>query len=109
MNGDDEPLALARDNRVQSVSLRDSVEGDIPAICAIYAADVLRGTGTFEETAPDEEEMVRRRAAILEKELPYLVASLDDQVLAFAYAAPFRTRSGYRYTVENSVVRCSIA
>ena len=35
--------------------------------------------------------------------LPYLVAELDGVVVGLCYAKPFRPRSAYRYTVENSV------
>ena len=35
--------------------------------------------------------------------LPYLVAEIDGAVVGFAYAAPFRPRAAYRYTVEDSV------
>ncbi len=34
--------------------------------------------------------------------LPYLVAD-DGDVVGYAYAAPFRTRAAYRFTVEDSV------
>ena len=40
---------------------------------------------------------------MLELDLPYLVAELDGTVAGYAYAAPYRTRPAYRYTVENSV------
>ena len=36
-------------------------------------------------------------------ELPYLVAERDGVVRGCAYASPFRTRTAYRYTVEDSV------
>ena len=45
----------------------------------------------------------RRRAAVAERGLPFLVAEADGRVLGFAYAAPFRPRAAYRYTVEDSV------
>jgi L-amino acid N-acyltransferase YncA len=35
--------------------------------------------------------------------MPYLVAETGGAVMGFAYAAPYRTRSAYRYTVEDSV------
>ena len=43
-------------------------------------------------------------AAVQEKALPYLVAEKNDgAVLGFAYAGPFRLRSAYRFTAEDSV------
>jgi L-amino acid N-acyltransferase YncA len=47
--------------------------------------------------------MVRRRAGILSRGLPYLVAELDGAVAGYAYAAPYRPRPAYRFTVEDSV------
>jgi phosphinothricin acetyltransferase len=47
--------------------------------------------------------MTSRLAAVQALGLPYLVAELDGQVAAFAYAGPFRLRTAYRYTVEDSV------
>ena len=35
--------------------------------------------------------------------LPYLVAKLDGQVVGYAYASPYRARSAYRFSIENSV------
>ena len=86
--------------RVQVRSARDA---DISAICAIYAHHVLGGTGSFEETAPDTDEMATRFRSVVGNGLPYLVAENGGAVLGFAYAAPFRPRSAYRFTVENSV------
>ncbi len=84
-------------------TVRDSVDADVPAIQAIYAPYVDRGFASFEEAAPDRDEMARRRAAIHAGGYPYLVAEIDGAVVGYAYAAPFRPRSAYRYTVENTV------
>jgi phosphinothricin acetyltransferase len=83
--------------------IRASTDADVPAIAAIYAWNVLNGLGTFEEVPPDEAEMGRRRAAFLDRGLPYLVAELDGEVAGYCYAGPFRLRAAYRYTVEDSV------
>ena len=58
---------------------------------------------TFEETPPDLDEIWCRRDVARAHELPYLVAVRDNVVQGFAYASPFRTRTAYRYTIENSV------
>jgi phosphinothricin acetyltransferase len=87
----------------RTVRLRPSEEADLERIQAIYAHHVLTGLGSFEETPPDVAEMARRRAATLALGLPYLVAEADGLVLGYAYAAPYRTRSAYRHTVEDSI------
>ena len=83
--------------------LRSAVDADLAAIQAIYAHWVTRGTGSFELEAPSLDEMTRRRADVLAKGLPYLVAAADRQVIGYAYANWFRPRPAYRFSVENSV------
>lgn len=86
-----------------SLLLRDSLEADLPAIAAIYRHAVLNGTGTFELDPPDEAEMGRRRAEVLGRQLPFLVAERRGQVLGYAYANYFRPRMAYRFCVEDSI------
>ena len=86
-----------------SILIRPASAGDIPAITAIYAPNVANGVASFEYDPPDEAEMARRQAAILAGGYPYLVATLDGVVVAYAYASAYRSRPGYRFTVENSV------
>jgi len=83
--------------------IRPSLESDLPAIQAIYAHAVLHGTGTFETDVPDVAEMTRRRAEVLSRHLPYLVAVRGDEVLGYAYANYFRPRLAYRFCVEDSI------
>jgi L-amino acid N-acyltransferase YncA len=83
--------------------VRPSTYADIPAVTAIYAKFVATSTATFEIVAPDELEMSRRRRAVLDRDLPYLVAELEGYVVGFCYASQFRPREGYRYTVEDSI------
>ena len=83
--------------------IRPSTDADLAAITAIYADNVLHGTGTFELEPPDEAEMARRRADVLSKGLPWLVAERAGQVLGYAYANHFRPRLAYRFCVEDSI------
>ena len=83
--------------------VRDSTARDAEALAAIYGHHVLHGFGTFEETPPSVEEMAARRAAVVARGLPHLVAEAQGKVLGFAYAGPFRPRAAYRYAVEDSV------
>jgi phosphinothricin acetyltransferase len=87
--------------------IRAATEADAPALAAIYGDAVLNGYGTFEEVAPTSADMDGRRRAVQDQGLPYLVAEDEGpggpRVLGFAYAAPFRPRAAYRYTLEDSV------
>jgi phosphinothricin acetyltransferase len=83
--------------------IRPAAATDADALAAIYGHHVLNGFGTFEEVPPPPSEMDERRRTIAGHGLPYLVAEADGRVLGYAYAAPFRLRAAYRYTVEDSV------
>ena len=83
--------------------IRDAADKDIGAVQRIYAEAVATGLASFEEAPPDTAEMARRRRAVIRKGLPYLVAEADGRIEGFAYAAPYRSRSAYRYTLEDSV------
>jgi phosphinothricin acetyltransferase len=83
--------------------IRPSTEADLPAIAAIYGHHVLNGTGTFETTPPTLEEMTARRADVLGKGLPWLVAEQDGRVLGYAYCQWFKPRPAYRYSAEDSI------
>jgi L-amino acid N-acyltransferase YncA len=83
--------------------LRNSIDADLEAVQTIYAHWVAHGTGSFELEAPTVADMRTRRADVLSKGLPYLVATQDGVIAGYAYANWFRPRPAYRFSVENSV------
>ncbi|MBP6893807.1 MAG: N-acetyltransferase family protein [Gammaproteobacteria bacterium] len=86
------------------LTIRPSRDEDLAAITAIYAHHVLNGTGTFETDAPTQVDMSNRRADVLAKGLPYLVAESEaGEVLGFAYCNWFKPRPAYRYSAEDSI------
>jgi L-amino acid N-acyltransferase YncA len=86
-----------------SCIVRDSREDDMAQVQAIYAHHVLHGTASFEEQPPALVEMLRRRADVLARGLPYLVAEREGRLVGYSYATPYRARSAYRFSTENSV------
>lgn len=84
-------------------AVRPATEDDIDAVTRIYAHHVRHGLASFEEVPPEPAEMLRRFRAIREKGLPYVIAEIDGEIAGFAYAAPYRDRSAYRYAVEDSI------
>jgi L-amino acid N-acyltransferase YncA len=88
---------------MSKATLRPATEADVPAITAIYRPAVLTGTASFELEPPDEAEMLRRFETITGAGYPYLVATLNERVIGYAYASTYRTRPAYRFTVEDSV------
>ena len=95
--------ALAHRERKLHCVVRDSRDEDMPKIHAIYGFHVLHGLASFEEEPPSVDELSRRRADMLDRGLPYRVAEMGGVVVGYSYAAPYRLRPAYRFTVENSV------
>ena len=73
------------------------------AVQAIYSHYVLHDLCSFEEEVPTVDQMQARRADVLQRGLPYLVALKDGEVAGYAYATAYRARSAYRHTVEDSI------
>jgi L-amino acid N-acyltransferase YncA len=83
--------------------VRPAVPQDLAAIQAIYAYHVLHGLASFEEQAPPLGEMRRRFEEVTGQGLPYLVAEERGEPLGYGYCALYRTRSAYRYCLEDSI------
>jgi L-amino acid N-acyltransferase YncA len=85
------------------VRVRPATPEDLPAIQAIYAHHVANGLGSFEEEAPSVQELRRRYDDVVGQSFPYLAAELGDQIAGYGYCNLYRTRSAYRYALEDSV------
>jgi len=83
--------------------IRASTAADVVPISHIYAHHVMHGTATFEITPPTADEIARRRAAVLDEGLPFLVAEFGGEIAGYAYAGLYRPRPAYRYTIEDSI------
>ena len=88
--------------------IRPSRDDDVAAIAAIYGYHVRHGVASFEDVPPPAAEIARRRDEILARGLPYLVAERADgadrgRVIGYCHASPFRPRSAYRFTLEDSI------
>ena len=87
--------------------VRNSRDGDVPAMLAIYLHHIRRGVepGLDAEVfeAPDAEDLKRRRKSMQRRRMPHIVAEVDGAVVGYAYAVPFRKRPAYRYCVKHSI------
>jgi len=88
---------------MSAVLIRPVRPADIAAITRIYVHAVQHGTASFELDPPDANEMARRLDALNVGGFPYLVAEVENEILGYAYAGPYRARPAYRFTVEDSV------
>ncbi len=82
--------------------IRIATPADAPALQAIYAPYVIETPISFELVPPTVEEMaerVRRIGAVH----PWLAYEADGAILGYAYAAPFKERAAYQWSVESTV------
>lgn len=83
--------------------MREATLDDAAAIAAIYNHYVLTTSISFEEAPASEADFRQRIAAVQDAGLPWMVAMINGEVAAYAYATQWRVRSAYRYSVESSV------
>lgn len=92
------------ESAAMSFTLRDATLADIPVITDIYSESVRNGVATYEIAVPDQSEMTTRFSTITGNSYPYIIAvDGDGIVIGYAYASAFRTRSAYRFLVEDSI------
>ena len=88
--------------------VRAAVPADAEPVAAIFAHYVATSVATFEEVAPTAADWRRRLGELTARNLPFLVAEGGVAgggrfVCGFAYASPWRPKSAYRHTVEDTV------
>lgn len=86
-----------------NLQVRDAQAQDIPALAAIYDHQVLHGFGTFEEVPPGPDAFRAKWESVRRHDLPFIVVHAGAEIAGYAYASPFRPRSGYRFTIEDSI------
>lgn len=84
-------------------TVRPATASDAAAILAIYNHYILNSVATFEETPLDDGAMLGRMQAVWDLGLPWLVATLNDEIVGYAYAARWKERQAYRFSVETTV------
>jgi len=86
-----------------AVLIRLARATDAAGIASIYRHYVDHTRISFEEQAPDPQEMARRLSGDRPSYHPWLVAEDDGRILGYAASSPFRTRPAYRWTVETGI------
>jgi phosphinothricin acetyltransferase len=76
---------------------------DLAAVARIYSHYVTDSVATFEEIPPTAADWADKLGTLRELKLPFLVARDGGTVLGYAYAAPWRPKPAYRYSVEDSI------
>lgn len=84
------------------ISIRMATEDDAEEILKIYAPYVIDTAITFEYTIPSIAEFSQRIKDTL-KMYPYIAALENNQIIGYAYAAPFKQRAAYNWSVETTI------
>lgn len=82
---------------IQEVTKEDAAE-----LLEIYAPYVTDTAISFEYVVPTLEEFEERIESISSR-LPYLKAVEDGKIIGYAYAAPFKWRKAYDWSVETTI------
>jgi phosphinothricin acetyltransferase len=88
--------------RKPPVAIRMAQPEDAQTILDIYAPYVVDTAITFVSTLPTVDEIGAKMIDI-EKRYPYLVCTIDENVVGFAYASKARPHEAYRWNAELSV------
>lgn len=82
--------------------IRLATPDDAPAIAAIYRPYVTDSLVSFELEPPDAAAIADRMAKILGR-LPWLLCEESGVAVGYAYAAKYREREAYQWSVETTV------
>jgi len=86
----------------EAVTIRLATKADAGAIAAIYNEGIADRIATF-ETEPRTAEQIATQLAEKSERYPTVVVERDGQVVAWASAGPYRSRSAYAGVAEHSV------
>ncbi|MCD7839196.1 MAG: N-acetyltransferase family protein [Erysipelotrichaceae bacterium] len=84
------------------MKIRTATIDDAQELLDIYAYYVLYTAITFEYEVPSLDEFKDRIASILHQ-YPYIVATIDNKIVGYAYANTFKNRAAYDWTVEMTI------
>jgi phosphinothricin acetyltransferase len=82
--------------------IRTATTTDAEQICNIYNEYIEHTCISFEEK-PVSIKQMQQRIKDIKTSFPWLVFEVDQQILGYAYASTWKTRSAYRYSVESTV------
>lgn len=82
--------------------VRPATEGDLDQVCLIINYFIETSVFNF-RTEPQSVDEWRFDWGRLHSRFPWLVATDDDRLVGVAYAAPWKDRAAYQWTVETTV------
>ena len=88
---------------MSTLLVRDVRTADAEAISELYAVHVRTSIATFEFDPPTPQQWTAKIEAAANAGRPFLVGTLADEVIGYAYVSPWTPRPGYRHTVEDFI------
>ena len=80
--------------------IRDVLPSDASAIVNIYNHYVLNSVVTFELDPITIKDMSQRIETVSSSELPWVVATENEQVVGYAYGTKWKERAAYRFRLR---------
>ena len=85
------------------MDIRNATPDDAAAIAAIYNHYIVNTAISFEEEPVSAADIATRIGDVHAAGLPWIVLTVDEAVVGYAYATKWRARRAYRFSVESSV------
>ncbi|GAD81435.1 N-acetyltransferase family protein [Nocardia asteroides NBRC 15531] len=83
--------------------VRDADKADLPAVLAIHNTNIAESTAIWDTDQVELDDRLSWFADRTAAGMPILVAEIDGEVAGYASYGQWRPKTGYRFTVENSV------
>ena len=76
---------------------------DIKFVLDIYNYYIENSLSNFEESKISLIEFKKMISLILSKNLPFIIYEMDKKIIGFAFLNEYRSKSGYKFSFENSI------
>ncbi|MFB7878898.1 MULTISPECIES: GNAT family N-acetyltransferase [unclassified Nocardia] len=83
--------------------IREADKDDLPAVLVIHNTNIAESTAIWDTDEVDLDDRLTWFADRAAADMPILIAEIDGEVAGYASYGRWRPKSGYRFTVENSV------
>ena len=93
----------------REIEVRDASERDLPQVRDIYNFFIQNTVITFDDKPLELGYWQDLFQLLTKNSLPFIVLSRGEQVLGFAYVAPWRQKTSYLKIVENSIYLAAAA
>jgi L-amino acid N-acyltransferase YncA len=99
----DHSTMIAKMSTIGVAEVRPATTGDMVAVSAIFAHYVTGTVVTFETEPPTVEDWQVRLRELESAAWPFVVGTVEGEVVGYAYVSAWRAKPAYRQTVESSV------